>query len=444
MKILKKILTAGIILTSLSGFNSFAETIYTKPSDDLNEVINNANQGDHIVLQKGIYYGNFIIEKTLSISCQKGAELNANHQSDTLRIKAADVSIKDCHIKNWGDNLTDMNAGIFVERTATNIHIDNNYLYGDTFGLWLDSAQGAVITNNKIEGNLNIRSQDRGNGIHLFNVTQALVKNNQVWHTRDGIYIDTSNNNQLIGNELHHLRYGIHYMYSYSNLVEDNYTHDTRTGYALMQSKYLTVRNNRSENDTAYGILMNYIVHSTITGNQISNIHQQQGSGGEQVVKGGEGKALFMYNAPFNEVNNNQLSRSDIAIHLTAGSEGNKIYGNYFVNNRRQVKYVANRKVEWSLNKRGNYWSDYQGWDRNADGIGDEPFEPNDGIDKVLWKYPAANILMNSPAIQTLRWVQKEFPVLKSPGIKDSFPLMKNDFSQKNTHSKSVDLAQSH
>ncbi|MFT5521080.1 MAG: nitrous oxidase accessory protein, partial [Enterobacterales bacterium] len=162
--------------------------------------------------------------------------------------------------------------------------------------------------------------------------------------------------------------------------------------------------------------------------NQIVDTHQQQGLGGENFIKGGEGKALFIYNAHFNTVKNNLFSKSDIAIHLTAGSEENKIYGNYIVKNKRQVKYVASREVEWSFEEQGNYWSDYQGWDRDFNGIGDEAFEPNDGIDKILWKYPAANVLINSPAIQTLRWVQKKFPVLKSPGIKDSYPLMKNTF----------------
>ena len=51
-------------------------------------------------------------------------------------------------------------------------------------------------------------------------------------------------------------------------------------------------------------------------------------------------------------------------------------------------------------------------------------YEPNDSVDKLLWRYPSAKLLMNSPAIEALRWIQKDFPVLKSPGVTDSFPLM--------------------
>src|SRR5690606_24393270 len=101
-----------------------------------------------------------------------------------------------------------------------------------------------------------------------------------------------------------------------------------------------------------------------------------------------------------------------------------KVSGNAFVNNQQQVKYVATRLQEWSVEGEGNFWSDYLGWDRNGNGIGDVAYEPNDNIDRLLWTYPEVRLLMHSPAIQLLRWVQEAFPVVKSPGVKDSYPLM--------------------
>lgn len=77
----------------------------------------------------------------------------------------------------------------------------------------------------------------------------------------------------------------------------------------------------------------------------------------------------------------------------------------------------------------------------NNDGIGDAIFEPNDGIDKLVWQYPEMKMIMDSPAILILRWVQKQFPVLKPPGVKDSYPLMVPHFSQDNTSEKKVSLA---
>jgi len=41
-------------------------------------------------------------------------------------------------------------------------------------------------------------------------------------------------------------------------------------------------------------------------------------------------------------------------------------------------------------------------------------------------------MIMDSPAILILRWVQRQFPVLKPPGIKDSFPLMSSPILSNN------------
>ncbi len=206
-------------------------------------------------------------------------------------------------------------------------------------------------------------------------------------------------------------------MYSYNNLLQSNLTENTRTGYALMQSKYLTVLNNRSVNDVNYGILMNYITNSTLRNNDIRGIqnrhnpHMKKTGTNNARRVGLEGKALFIYNSLFNEFTDNRFADSDIGIHLTAASEDNTLAGNAFVNNKTQVKYVSTRTQDWA----GNYWSDYLGWDMNGDGVGDIEYEPNDSVDRLLWKFPAAKLLLNSPAIETLRWVQRQFPVLKGP-----------------------------
>ena len=403
-----------------------AAVVSISPEQDLQQQLNFAQTGDHLILKQGEYQGNFIINKSLVLSGEQGAIIDAQGQGHALEIKATHVVIHDLNIQNWGHNLTNLDAGIFVNKTAENIQIYNNYFLGDGSGIWVDSSPNIQIINNKIEGNESIRSSDRGNGIHLSHVSGALVKDNEVWHTRDGIYIETSNGNELNGNYLHDLRYGIHYMYSYTNTVTKNHTKNTRTGYALMQSKFLTVTHNRSENDVNYGMLMNFITKSIIENNTVigvQNMRNAQMQHSQQRYQP-EGKALFIYNSLFNKVHGNVLADSDIGIHLTAGSEDNVFTGNAFISNTKQVKYVANRTQDWSLEQKGNYWSDYLGWDMDGDGIGDVIYEPNDGIDRLLWKYPTAKLLFNSPAIEVLRWVQRQFPVLKSPGIVDSHPLM--------------------
>jgi nitrous oxidase accessory protein len=408
------------------GLSAQAAVINVAPSENLQQYLNQAQPGDQLVLAAGTYQGNFIISQPVELSSDGDAILDGNHQGHVLKIDAAGSYIHHLKIQNWGVNLTTLDAGVFVSRAAKNTRIEHNYLQGGGFGIWVDATAGTQIVANRIEGDQAIRSSDRGNGIHLYNVTGTVARDNEVWHTRDGIYIDTSNKNELVGNYLHDLRYGVHYMYSYHNLIENNVTRNTRTGYALMQSKYLTVIDNRSENDANYGILMNYITNSLLQGNQVvgvqnaHNPHMQQ----QTNLTGLEGKALFIYNSLFNEVRDNLFAQSDIGIHLTAGSEQNILSGNAFVSNKEQVKYVATTTQDWSDAGVGNFWSDYLGWDMDSDGIGDVVYEPNDSVDQLLWKFPSAKLLLNSPAVETLRWVQRQFPVLKSPGVLDSHPLM--------------------
>lgn len=376
------------------------------------------------LLPAGEYRGQFSINETMTLRCAPGAVLDAQGMGDVLRLQAPDIRIEDCSFRNWGRDLTAMNAGIVIESDASGSVIENNELQGVGFGIRVERAKNVTIRANRIQGDESIRSQDRGNGIHLFNTSGTLVSGNEIWHTRDGVYIDTSNQNRIENNFLHDLRYGVHYMFANANEVVGNHTLRTRTGYALMQSRQLTVVGNRSEDDQNYGILMNYITYSTIRDNVVSRVHRGD-TGGDTMITGGEGKALFIYNSLFNTIEGNRFEHSNLGVHLTAGSENNKISGNAFVGNEQQVKYVATRTQEWSQEGQGNYWSDYLGWDRNGDGIGDVPYEPNDNVDRLLWTYPEARLLMNSPAIELLRWVQRAFPVIKSPGVQDSFPLMK-------------------
>ncbi len=404
-------------LLALSGGAALAapQSITTLPLEPLGD--------QHWRLPAGEYRGQFSIDEPMQFSCAPGAVLQAQGEGNGLLISAANVSVDGCTLLDWGRDLTAMNAGIFIQPKAHDVKIRNSHLRGAGFGIWVDGSKDVSLIGNEIEGDSSVRSQDRGNGIHLYAVSGARIIDNQVRHARDGIYIDTSNGNHLEGNVLEDLRYGVHYMFANDNRVIGNVTRRTRTGYALMQSRKLEVIGNRSEQDENYGILMNYITYSTIRDNQVSDV--RSGSTGDSMISGAEGKALFIYNSLFNSIENNRFEHSALGIHLTAGSEDNRIVGNAFVGNQQQVKYVANRTQEWSIAGRGNYWSDYLGWDRNDDGLGDVAYEPNDNVDRLLWLYPQVRLLMNSPSIEVLRWVQRAFPVVKSPGVQDSHPLMK-------------------
>ena len=170
------------------------------------------------------------------------------------------------------------------------------------------------------------------------------------------------------------------------------------------------MHDNLSLGDRTHGLMLNYANNADIRGN---------------LVRGGAEKCTFIYNAHRNLIYDNRFEGCGIGIHFTAGSERNAITGNAFVANRTQVKYVGTKHVEWSLEGRGNYWSDHPAFDLDGNGVADARFRPNDLMDHILWSQPAASLLMGAPAVQMIRWGQKHFPASLPGGVLDSAPLMR-------------------
>ncbi len=427
MNVFKPVFSCLIALLLLVNAAGATEQRITPDGDALQAHIDAAADGDVLVLTPGVYAGGVTIKRPLTLRGEPGAVIDAGGEGDVVRVEAADVRIEGLTLRNSGFNLTDMNAGVHAARGAHNLHVEGNNLEDVAFGVWAWHLEGVRVLDNRIASNPAVRSQDRGDAIRLFNIRHGLVAYNTVRDARDGVYIDTSEHVEFRANHFAAVRYAIHYMYSHHGRIVDNVTTDTRSGYALMMSNHLEVIGNRSVADRNYGFLLNFVNHSTLADNRVDRVTGWSGATGSDhgVTLGSEGKALFIYNSQSNQIRDNVFANSEIGIHLTAGSEGNRIHGNNFVNNRTQVMYVATRKQDWSHEGRGNYWSDYLGWDLSGDGVGDHAYEPNDSVDRLLWMYPMARVLMNSPAVQLLRWVQREFPILRPSGVKDSAPLMR-------------------
>lgn len=419
------LLTWGLMLCLALLPTAAAQTI--GPDDGaLQDHVDAAEPGAVLTLAPGTYQGGITVDKPLTLKGEPGAVIDAAGEGDVIRVESSDVRIEGLTLRRSGFNLTDMNSGIYAARGSHNLHVEGNTLEDVAFGVWVWHSESPTIVNNRITGDPTVRSQDRGDAIRLYNVSGGLVAFNTVQHARDGVYIDTSREVEFRSNHFSELRYGIHYMYSHHGRIVDNTTTRTRSGYALMMSNHLEVVGNRSLRDHNYGILLNFVNYSTIQDNLVDRVTGWAGGSSREhgVTLGSEGKAIFIYNSHGNSVSDNLFARTEIGIHLTAGSNHNQFHGNSFIANQHQVMYVANREEEWSHEGRGNYWSDYLGWDLAGDGIGDTPYEPNDAMDGVLWKYPMAKILTNSPAVQLLRWVQRQFPVLRPSGVRDSAPLI--------------------
>jgi nitrous oxidase accessory protein len=319
------------------------------------------------------------------------------------------VQIRQITVRNSGLSLPDMDAGIFLDKPAHNALIENNAILDNLVGVYVWGPHNALVQHNTIVGNKELRLNERGNGVTVWNSPGSRILYNDISWGRDGIFSNTSRDNVFSHNRFTQLRYAVHYMYTNNSEVSSNVSIGNDIAYALMFSQFLTVRENISINSTHQGLMLNAAQQSTITDN---------------IVDGAE-KGVFLYNANFNKISGNLIQNTQIGVHYTAGSEGNEITENAFIQNQNQVKYVGTRYLEWSSKDRGNYWSDHSAFDLNGDGIGDTAYRPNGLIEQLVWRAPSARVLLNSPAVSIVRWAQTQFPAILPGGIIDSAPLMR-------------------
>lgn len=376
----------------------------------LQRAIGQAAPGDRLLLRAGVYAGTVVIDRPLALVGTADSVIDAQGKGRVITVAAPDVVVRGVTVRHSGDSLATEDSGVFVTAEGDGALIENNRLRDNLIGVYLKGPDNAVVRGNDIVGSTNPRVNDRGNGVQLWNTPGSVVENNDIRYGRDGIFVTTSRNNRFIGNRLRDLRFAIHYMYTNDSEVSHNRSTGNHIGYALMYSHRIRAIGNTSAGDRDRGLLLNSANYSEIADNRVT---------------GGPEKCVFIYNANVNRIRDNYFSGCQIGIHFTAGSERNEVYGNAFIHNRTQVKYVGTRHIEWSLNGRGNYWSDNPAFDLNGDGIADQPYRPNDLVDQIVWRHPLAKLLLNSPAVQVLRWAQSEFPALHPGGVTDSAPLMR-------------------
>ncbi|RDL48430.1 hypothetical protein BLJAPNOD_04706 [Ensifer sp. M14] len=433
------------LVLSATPFGATAAEFTVSPGDELQPVIERAASGDVVRLRAGTHRGPIEISKSVTLVGDDGAAIVGNGKGSVVTISGVGVAVRNLLISGSGHDLVALDSGVFAARTAEGAVIEANTITDNLFGVYLHGAKDSVARGNRIVGYKEGRLSESGNGVTIWNAPGAKVIENDISYGRDGISTNASKRNVFHGNRFSDLRFGIHYMYTNDSELSDNVSRGNAVGYAIMYSSRLKIVGNTSVGDRDHGLLLNYANSSEIRGNSVIGKLQpldrwrsagarsaehglpasdaQEASAGENRL--GPEKCVFIYNANKNKFIDNEFNGCAIGIHFTAGSEGNLMSGNSFISNRNQVKYVGTRYLDWSVKGRGNYWSDNPAFDLDGDGIGDNPYRPNDLIDKVLWTSPQAKVLVTSPAVQVIRWAQAQFPALLPGGVVDGHPLMR-------------------
>jgi nitrous oxidase accessory protein len=122
-------------------------------------------------------------------------------------------------------------------------------------------------------------------------------------------------------------------------------------------------------------------------------------------------------------IRGNRIAYNGIGIFFTSELGGNEMLGNDFEGNITHVAYGGGlgggERNLWN----GNYWDDYQGFDRNHDGIGDSPYEMFSYADSIWMEVPPARFFQSSPAMELLDFLERLAP-FSTPDrlVKDSAP----------------------
>ncbi|MDO5605781.1 MAG: nitrous oxide reductase family maturation protein NosD [Paracoccus sp. (in: a-proteobacteria)] len=386
-----------------------AEIAVPAGGDALKTAIAGSAPGDVLILAPGLHHGPVTIGHALTLQGQEGAHIDAGGEGSTILVTAENVTIRGLRITGSGRSHQEIDSGVQLARTAHGALVEDNYLEDNLYGIDIHGARDSIVQRNTIIGGREHRMNSRGNGIYVWNAPGSQVIGNDIRYGRDGIFTNSSRRNVFRDNTMRDLRFAVHYMYTHDSEVAGNVSIGNHLGFAIMYSDRVQVLGNLSLADRNHGVMLNYANGGDVAGN---------------LVRGGAEKCTFIYNAHRNLIAGNRFEGCQIGIHFTAGSERNGLTANAFIGNREQVKYVGTRDIEWSVEGRGNYWSDHPVFDLNGDGIADSPFRPNDLMDHILWSQPAAAALVGSPAVQLIRWAQSSFPATLPGGVVDSFPLI--------------------
>ena len=375
-------------------------------------------------LAPGIHRGPITVDRPMVLDGGGEAVVEGSGQGSVVTVTAPGAVVRGLIVRGSGTSLETMDSGVFLTRTATAARVENNRIEGNLFGVYVHGARDALVQGNRIRGRRDLRLSEAGNGISVWNAPGAVVRGNDVADVRDGIFTVTSRANRFEENRFENLRFAVHFMYTMDSMVARNVSRGNHTAFAIMFSNDVEILSNIAEASRDQGLMLQSVNGSRILGNRILGGGRASAPAAFGPAKDDEERCLFLFNANKNEIRGNRVEHCPIGVHVTAGSTRNTVAANAFVGNRTQVKFVGTRHQEWSDRGRGNYWSDHAAFDLDGDGIADEVYRPNDLVDQLVWTTPLAKTLLNSPAVQLVRWAQTQFPALMPGGIVDSRPLM--------------------
>jgi len=407
----------GLGLLFILSFASSAqagETIQIS-AEQLAEAIAAAAPGDTIEVTGGVFNGNIVIDKPLTLIGIDQPVIDAQNEGTIITITAPDTIVRGFTLRNSGNKLVSEDAGFNIG--APNALIEDNRVEDVLFGIYVHSGPGTVLRGNIIDGQ-DLDIARRGDLIRIWDSDDVLVENNVTIDGRDAV-LWYSERLTLRGNEFTNGRYGLHFMYCDDAIIEGNRLTNNSVGAYLMYGRRMALRDNLiafNRGPSGYGIGLKDMDDSIITGNRFLDNRVGafvDGSPRELTSTGVIEDNLFAYN--------------DIAMEMLPSVRRNQIRNNSFIENEQQIVIAGGGRLEaneWSVGGRGNYWSDYAGYDADDDGLGEIAYRAERLLDSLIGRRPELRLFLYSPVINALDFAARAFPLVRpEPILVDDFPL---------------------
>lgn len=381
------------------------------PLTSISQAVRMAADGDVIEVHAGFYDEDVVLNRPVQLLGSGNPTIRGRGDGSVITVAADRCTVRGFTIEHTGSSLENEDSGILLK--SRNNRVEKNRLEDVLFGIYLYQSDGNYIAGNTVHGRMAHDSGDRGNGIHIWNSNYNTLEQNSVAGARDGIYVQNSYHNVIRYSQIHDLRYGLHFMYSDDNEFEGNDFYNNVAGAAIMYSRRIHLRHNmflRNRGFASYGILF----------------QADEDCVAEENVIADNAVGIFMEALIKSNLRNNLIAGNDLALRVFTSAADDRFEGNNIVENLSPMEVVGGHTDNsWNGSTGGNYWSDYDGFDLDGDGVGDVPYRIQNVFEHIEAQLPLLRLYLFSPAAQSLAVADRGFPVLETRQETDNRPLMK-------------------
>jgi nitrous oxidase accessory protein len=368
--------------------------------------------GGTLRLAPGTYAGPATINKSMTLDGGRQAVIMGNGKSTVLSVAANGVTIRGMRLTGSGDSHDRIDAGILLE--GDDHSVEDNDIDDVLFGIHLKQVNRSRIAANRIIGK-DLSLGMRGDAMRVWNSRHNVIEGNRLTRARDLTFANSADN-RVVGNRFTDGRYGMNIVFSPRLLVENNFLSNTGTGIIVLYSPDLILRGNHVAHaltDGGGGIVFKESNGALVENNEI--LHCSVGLKADASLQ----------SVGTLTVRNNRLAHNIIGMFFYGEEGGHRLLDNRFENNLSTVAISAPGAGSANV-WRGNYWDDYQGFDRDGDGIGDTPHEIYLFADRIWMETPKATFFRNSPVLEMLDFLERLAP-FSTPHrvLQDPLPRMK-------------------